>query len=572
MRCPLAILLALGLLGCEADAPVDDGTPVVDDANGVRHPIRLEPRRDGIGLAGITLTSGVDPSTTIIEVKGGGLGLVDGDGDGDLDLLLPNGATLDRPFAGPGAVYLRNLAVEEGRLAFVDATEGSGFEDHRDWSFGVAVGDVDGDGVDDVIVATLGPDRVWLGRGDGTFEDATDAWGLADATGWTSSVGLGDLDEDGDLDLVSVGYLEFDPSDPPGTSLFRGIEVLSGPRGMSPRADRWYENVGDRFEARDVPGEDRFGLNLVIVDFDGDGREDVLVGNDSQPNQLHRNLGDWRFEDIGLRVGAATNREGDAQATMGMAVGDVDGDGTPDVFTTNFSSDTNTLHVNRSGYFDDLTRPFGLAEGSRQMLGWATEFVDLDHDGDEDLVVFNGHVYPQATLESMDSPYAQAPGLWRRGPDGFEFIDPTGDRHRREAGRNPWLSRPAHDRSAVFADLDLDGDVDVAVAERNGPVRVLENLHDGEGDWIVVRPEPATGARIELRDGDDVQARWIRGGGPFQSNAAPEAHFGLGRSSGGPVRIEVRWPDGTRRVLEVMPGRRVRVERDAIRPGDSEDR
>ena len=192
MRSPLAILLALGLFGCEADAPVDDGTPVVDDANDVRHPIRLEPRRDGIGLAGITLTSGVDPSTTIIAVKGGGLGLVDGDGDGDLDLLLPNGATLDRPFAGPGAVYLRNLAVEEGRLAFEDATEGSGFEGHRDWSFGVAVGDVDGDGIDDVIVATLGPDRVWLGRGDGTFEDATEAWGLADATGWTSSVGLGD--------------------------------------------------------------------------------------------------------------------------------------------------------------------------------------------------------------------------------------------------------------------------------------------------------------------------------------------------------------------------------------------
>ena len=553
--------LSLLMLGCSGDSTDRSAkTPEQSPSIGTSSIQLVRPRGDA-GLAMVDITTGEDPATTIVEVKGTGLGVLDADGDGDLDLVVPNGSTLDAPTRGPGAIYLRNLLMENGRLEFEDATDGSGLENHRDWSFGVAAGDVDGDGHQDLVMATLGRDRLWLGGGDGTFEDATDRWGLGEQAGWTAAAGLGDLDGDGDLDLITVGYLDFDPFNPPGTSTFRGREVLSGPRGLKPRPDRWFENLGDRFEPREVPSVDRYGLNLVIVDFDGDGRQDVIVGNDSHPNQYHRNLGDWKFQEMAVRTGVATNREGDAQATMGMAIADVDEDGSPDLFSTNFSSDTNTLHVNRDDFFDDRTRPMGLAEGSRQMLGWATEFVDFDHDGDEDVLVVNGHVYPQATLESMDSSHAQAPGLWVREGDRFQFIDPTDPARSSMVEANPWLTDPHHDRAAVFADLDQDGDIDVVVAERNGSLRLLENRHDGEDDWLVVRPVPALGAEVVIETPRGIQRRWIRGGGPFQSNVPPEAHFGLGSLEKGPIQIRVRWPDGSTAQATSSPGEHVRIVR-----------
>jgi hypothetical protein len=515
--------------------------------------------RSGVRMS---LTSGAAVPTQIPEVKGGGLALVDYDNDGDLDLFVPNGATLDAPTRGPGARLFEN----QGGLRFTDVTAASGIG-FRGWGMGVAVGDVDGNGFDDLYVAAFGPDALLLNDGRKHFRDATREAGLGDSK-WSTAAAFGDLDGDGDLDLYVANYLAFDPAHPPAGATFRGQRVFAGPKGLEPSADVLYENVGGgRF--KDVSAasgiasaKPSFGLGVAILDFDGDGRSDVFVGNDSMPSFLWTNQGGMRFADRALAVGLALNGDGEAQATMGIAIADVNGDGRPDVFTTNFADDTNTLRVSLPGEggWDDRTRQYNLGAVSRPFLGWATAFHDFDLDGDEDLIVFNGHVYPTAKLDTMDSTYRQTPLLFER--DGARFVRVAAER----AGA--WLAETHVDRSAAFGDLDGDGDVDVVVAERGGPVRILEN--DGaKGPYLAValvdaRPgvgnRRGIGSKVVLRQGPRVETRWIVGGGSFQAASTTAAHFGV--ATGEPIAIEVTWSDGTvQRVDGIATGRIVTIER-----------
>ncbi|MFZ9880679.1 MAG: CRTAC1 family protein [Phycisphaerales bacterium] len=507
-----------------------------------------------------TTVSGATPSRQVLEVKGGGLALIDYDRDGDLDLFVPNGATLADPEQGPGARLYRN----DGGLRFADVTAGSGIG-HRRWSFGAAVGDVDADGFDDIFIACFGPDVLLRNKGDGTFEDITARAGVGDPR-WGTSAAFADLDLDGDLDLYVCNYLDFDPAKPLPPANFKGQPVLAGPRGYAAAHDALYENLGDgTFVDRSTtsgiasvkPG---FGLNVAILDLTGDGRPDIFVGNDSQPNNLFTGTEPWKYSDQGMRSGIAVNGEGLEQATMGVAVADVDGNGRPDVFTTNFSSDVNTLHLNLDGRsFDDRTNQFGLGAPSRRLVGWGAGFHDFDHDGDEDLLSVNGHVYPQASRQLMDSDYAQKPLLMERRGARFTPLDAAGD----------WALEPQVDRTMVFGDLDLDGDVDAVIAGLNAPIRVIRNDHDAAADWVVVTPRDArpgkgnghaVGAMVLLTQDGTTQRRWIVGGGPFQSNTAPESHFGV-RPDGGPITVEVRFPGGATAVRDgVRGGSRLVVE------------
>jgi hypothetical protein len=433
---------------------------------------------------------------------------------------------------------------------------------------GVAVGDVDGNGFDDLYVAAYGPDVLLLNDGGKRFTDATARAGLGDPR-WSTAAAFGDVDGDGDLDLYVANYVEFDPRHPPPGRTFIAMPVFGGPSGMTAVPDVLYENLGGgRF--RDVSersgiasARPSYGLGVVILDFDGDGKQDVFVGNDSMPSFLWINRGDGRFGEEGLAAGLALNGDGEPQATMGIAIGDVNADGQPDVFTTNFANDTNTLRVSVPGQaaaWEDRTRQYNLAAVSRPFLGWATMFYDFDHDGDEDLVVFNGHVYPKAAPETMDSTYRQTPLLFERAGARFERVD--------AARAGAWLAEAHVDRSAAFGDLDGDGDIDMVVAELNGPVRVIENDGAGAHHLIVeladrrpgVGNRHGLGSRVVLRQAGAAQTRWIFSGGGFQAASAAYAQFGL--TTAEPVRIEVTWSDGARQTVEdVAVDRRLVVDR-----------
>lgn len=511
------------------------------------------------GIAFVT-TSGASPSTQLLEVKSGGLAVIDYDADGDDDVFVPNGATLAAPNEGPGCRLFRN----DGGLRFSDVTQEAGLTFRR-FGMGAAVADVDGNGFDDLFVTAFGKDALLMNRG-GRFEEVTDAAGLADDD-WTVSASFGDLDGDGDLDLYVANYVRFDPAAPPPKTYFLGAHVFTGPLGLEAEPDRVYENLGDaRF--RDVTDAwgfaavtPSFGLGVVVLDFDGDGKQDVFVGNDSQPNFLFRNLGGARFEEIGMTSGVAVGEEGAGQATMGIAIGDVRGDGLPSVFTTNFMNDVNSLHVNVGGMqFEDRTKRFGLALVSRPFLGWSAAFVDADLDGAEDLVVFNGHVYPAEITEPRGWDHAQVPLMFRRVGDRFERVS--------SAVGGAWLDAAHCDRGAAFSDLDADGDVDIVVSELNGPIRVLRS--EARGRWCAVElADPTTpmnrrgiGSKVTLIDGAGVRrSRWIQPAGSYASSSSTRAQFGAG-SSKGPWSLEVVWPDGSKQVVEsVQPDARVRVER-----------
>ena len=536
----LSLLCAMGCtIGC---APQDDPAPVT------AVPTRAAPLIEVTVELGLASNGAAwpDGSYFLPEITGPGVALFDHDGDGDLDLyqvrVAPPGH-LDEP--APNRLF-----EQQPDGTFVDVTERAGVGDSG-FGQGVAVGDVDNDGDLDLFVANYDADAFYLNNGDGTFRVATDEAGF-EGERWSSSATFCDYDRDGYLDLYVTHYVKVDYEGSCRTS--SGLPEYCGPETFNGEPDRLYHNNGDgtfsdvtRAAGIRLPHpEEAKGLGVVCLDLTGDDWADIYVANDGEANQLWVNRGDGTFVDQSLVRGVAFNRHGKAEASMGIGVGDFNRDGALDLFLTHLTQENNTLYM--SGYgrlFMDRTVESGLSLHDLMHTGFGTGFFDLDHDGDLDLAVANGEVRRDPTDTGGGgfwSHYAEPNLLFKNiGLGRFDKV---------RGGEDPFAARVEVSRALAFGDLDGDGDLDLVFSNIDNSLRVYRNDAPPAGNrWVIVRAltglRDAIGARVTVNSGDRVYVAAVLAGYSYQSSSDPRAHFGLGTADR-IERIEVTWPDGSR--------------------------
>ena len=497
----------------------------------------------------------------IVESMSGGVALFDFDKDGWLDVYLVNSptvATAANPASARSALW-RN----KGDGTFTDVTERAGVGDPG-WAMGVATGDYDNDGWEDLYVTCFGANHLFRNNGDGTFADVTTRAGVGDPR-WSTGAAFGDYDNDGRLDLFVANYVDLRLDALPEfgngkNCVFRGLPVQCGPRGLVGAGDSLYHNNGDgtftevsaAAGVSDAAG--RFGMGVAWCDFDEDGHVDLYVANDSGPNYLYRNNGNNTFTDVGLASGTAVSEDGTEQASMGVTIGDYDHRGRWNIVVTNFSGEYNTVYRHEKGFlFTDASYRTRTAKSSMPFVGWGTKFFDYDNDGWLDLMVVNGHVYPQLDKAGGESGYRQRKLLYRNDRDG------TFSEVAQESGAA--LTAPAVSRGAAFGDLDNDGDVDVVINNLDGPLTVLRNDGGNTNNFLVIdlvgkkSNRSAFGARVKVIAGDLVQIDERRSGGSYLSQNDTRLHFGLEKRQKAD-RVEVRWPDGAIEALTNVPANR----------------
>ena len=521
---------------------------------------------DATGVSGIEYTNVCGAPTAekgyITEYMGAGAAWLDFDGDGNLDLYLVNGSTLEH---ADGEGEPNRLFRGDGRGSFTDVTSKSGTGD-RGWGYGVAIADYDNDGDQDLYVTNLKANVLFRNRGDGTFENVTRQAGVGNES-WGTSAAFFDMEGDGDLDLYVANYVEFDVKTVPrrGSTRakppfcdFRGIPVVCGPRGLIPAQDVLYRNDGDG-TFTDVTRETgmwlrraRYSLGVVSLDYDDDGDQDLFVGNDSVMNSLWRNRGDGTFEDVGLATLTALNAAGSPQASMGTSAGDYDGDGWLDLVVTNFSHDLNTIYRNSAGkFFIDESTAVGMP-ATAMALSWGTGFRDFDQDGDLDLFIANGHVYPEVDGKGIGTSYRQKNHLFDSDSGAFRLV---------AAPPGSALASQRSYRGAAFGDYDGDGDADILATAMDAPVQLLRNDTPDAGSYIKIRLQgtasnrDGVGTRVRVTAGGRTQVRERHGGGSYLSASEGDLHFGLGDATR-VERVEIRWPSGHTQMLgDVEAGR-----------------
>ncbi len=503
------------------------------------------------------------------ETMGSGGAVLDFDGDGWMDLyFVQSGPLPGDPTASPASAASLGgngdqLWRNRGDGTFEQVTARAGISNYG-YGQGAVAGDVDGDGRTDLYRTAFGANTLLHNRGDGTFEAQPVAAGTEDDR-WSSSAVLFDADGDGDLDLYVVNYLDYSlASHQDCRHVDQGFLFYCHPDVYPHAADRFYRNRGDgTFDdataAAGFPDDGGKGLGAVAADFDGDGLADLYVTNDSTPNFLFHNLGDGRFEEVGLFWGASYNRAGKTEAGMGVDTGDVNGDGHPDLIVTNLSMETNALYLGAGDFFDHATVAAGLHAASLTVLGFGVDLADFDADGDLDLVVINGDVLDN--IEEFND------GLTWRQPGQLFENDGQGHFQLLSAAQTGPLATPRVGRGSMTLDYDNDGRLDLAVSYNGDRARLYANALPPR-NWLglaLVGPGEV-GAQVTLEAGGRRQIAQTHAGSSYQSSGDPRLYFGLGGA--GPAsasqgdRLTVRWSDGkTRRLVGVPSGRYLRLVR-----------
>jgi enediyne biosynthesis protein E4 len=524
--------------------------------------------------AGLTMQNvfgGVTTKKYIIETTGTGVAIFDFDGDGWPDIFIVNGTKLEGfPL---GQAPTNHLYRNNHDGTFTDVTAKAGLA-HTGWGQGVCVGDYDNDGRPDLYVTYYGKNVLYHNNGNGRFTDVSEKSGVAgDGKAWGTGCAFVDYDRDGHLDLMVANYVNFDLSTAPApgdrvTCLWKGVPVMCGPQGLPGAKNILYHNRGDgTFEdvtkqAHIDETEGHYAFSVTTLDYDDDGWPDIFVACDSTPSILYHNNHDGTFKDVAITSGAAFNEDGRSQAGMGSTAADYNGDGHIDIFKTNFSDDTATLYRNNGdGTFDDVTYKAGLGLNT-QYLGWGTMFFDFDNDGWPDLLLVNGHVYPEVDSQHLGSNFQEPRILYHNNGNGT-FTDIS-------ATSGPGITNAISSRGLALGDLWNDGRISAVVSNMNAPPSLLVNQVRSANHWIELRAigtsfaatgkdaratkasRDAIGARVRVKAGSRILVDEVRSGSSFDSNNDMHIHFGLG-SATKIDWIEVRWPSGVSEVFPPLP-------------------
>lgn len=488
---------------------------------------------------------GVQKKDYILETTGTGVAIFDFDGDGRNDIFIVNGTTL----SGTSHVTSQ-LYHNDGNGHFTEMARQAGIT-QEGWGQGVCVADYDNDGRPDMLVTYYGHNVLYRNMGNGKFADVTAQAKLpVTGTRWGTGCAFLDYDRDGYVDLFIANYVDLDLKATPRAGadpncVWKGLPVMCGPSGLPKGRNALFHNNRDG-TFRDVseqagilkPGG-RYGLGVVAADFDNDGWPDIYVACDMTPSLLYHNRGDGTFEERGVEAGVAYNYDGRLQAGMGVAVADYDGNGFLDIAKSNFSGDLPSLYENDGGlFFSDVSQQVGL--GKNQLLGWGIAFMDVDDDGWKDIVLANGHVYPEVDKSQVGDRYLQKTLLYRNLGNG-RFQDITS-----EAGPAFQQARPA--RGLAVGDLDGDGRQEIVIVNMNETPSLLKNLGPRQHSIRVrlvgtTSNRMAIGARAMIEAGGRTQIDEVFSGGSYLSQNEQTMHFGLG-SATVVDRIEVRWPTG----------------------------
>lgn len=550
---------------------------------GPKSPIEGTPL--GVSFVDVARQSGLDVETIyggkgenkyLLETTGCGLAFYDYDNDGWQDIFLVNGWRLEG-FPKGEAPHC-HLFKNNRDGTFTDVTKGSGLEHRTGWGQACCVGDYDNDGKDDLFVTYYGQNALYRNNGNGTFTDMTEKAGLIQPgpkTRWNTGCTFVDYDRDGHLDLFVANYVDLQLADWPlpkaGPCTYKGILVACGPPGLPGGKNILYHNNGngtftDVSEKAGIWNTiGTYGLSVAASDLNNNGWPDIYVANDSAAATLYENQKDGTFKDVAVESGAALSPSGLPQAGMGVAIGDYNRDGTLDIVKTNFSGDTDSLYANLGdGSFEDRTYPGGLGMNTR-LLGWGVGFFDMDNDGWPDILMSNGHVYPEVDKSNADLTYAEHKYLYRNLHNG-RFEDVT-----KKAG--PGIMERAPARGCAFGDYDNDGVIDIAVNCVNTIPQLLRCDSTLNRNWIKIkligvksnRSGIGSKVRVSARMSPEakeplVQVDELRSGGSYFSQNDLRMHFGLDQAKA-VDSVEILWPSGQQdKLTNLEPNRLYTVQ------------